>query len=471
MRTLKRLALSALLLPLAVFGSDELPVGVKSVLQHRNIPEQSVSIHIANLSSGETLFGWHENDIRTPASVMKLLTTLVALDALGPTYTWKTEAYFLGDVRDQTLHGDLLLKGYGDPFLVTERLWQLQRRLRQAGISHISGELLLDDSWFQVGDYDPGAFDREPMRAYNVAPNALMANFKVVRFLFEPDAVGGGVRIRLDPPLDNITVDNQLSLAAGACRGYRRGIALSSNAAVNRLTFSGRFPDGCKRYALDRTALGHNEFTYGLFRALWQESGGSLDGEWKKAIVPEDAEPDLVFDSLPLADVISMVNKHSNNVMARQLLYTLAAETSGPPGTESAGRAVIEDWLSSKSFDFSELRLDNGAGLSRNARITARHLGELLKYGYESRFMPEFVSSMSLSGLDGTLSRRFRDNAMRGMAHMKTGSLDHVSSIAGYVHGRSGQRYSVVVLVNHVDSHRGTGEEVQEALLRWVREH
>lgn len=446
-----------------------LPIPVQAALSHRSVPTDALSIQVDNLTTGETVLRWNADVQRTPASVMKLLTTLAALDVLGPVYTWSTRIYLFGDVNDGVLEGDILLQGRGDPYLVTERMWQLQRRLRALGVRHINGDLLLDDSFFDVGDYDPAAFDREPLRAYNVAPNALMSNYKVVRYLFTPDA-GGGVRIALDPPLGNLQIDNRLSVRPGPCRGYQRGIAISPNGGYDRFTFSGRFPAGCDLYAMDRSALGHNEFTYGLFRALWEEGGGTLAGSWKKGIAPADTEPDLEFESLPLAEIITKVNKHSNNVMARQLLYTLGAETYGPPGTEASGRAAVNAWLTERNLDFPDMTLENGAGLSRDARITARELVELLRYAYGSRYMPEFVSSLALSGMDGTLSRRLRGAGLSGHAHMKTGSLDHVSSIAGYFLGASGDRFAVAVLLNHEDVHRGPGDEVQEMLLRWLRE-
>lgn len=471
--TLKRLiavALGwALLLPQPGHADDELPEGVQAALAHRAIPPASVSIHVENLETGDTVLAWHPDEPRTPASIMKLLTTIVALDTLGPTYTWRTEIYLLGELRDGTLHGDLLLKGFGDPYLVTERMWRLQRELRATGVRRIAGDLLLDDSFFDTGDYDPAAFDREPLRAYNVAPNALMSNYKVLRYTFEPRPDSGGVDITLEPPLDNVRIVNRLKLAPGACRGYQRGIAIVPNERYDTMEFSGRFPTGCKRYSMLRTALDHNAYTFGLFKSLWLESGGELDGEVGRALAPEDVEPDLVFESLPLADIVSKINKHSNNVMARQLLYTLGAEQFGPPGTERRGRQVVELWLAEHDMDFAELKLDNGAGLSRDASITARHMVALLRFGFESRWMPEFMSSLPLSGLDGTLSRRFRSAGLAGIAHMKTGSLDHVSSIAGYLLGRTGTRYAVAVLINHTDVHRGTGDEVQDALLRWLR--
>lgn len=454
--------------PVAALAESVLPLPVKNSLGYRNVPEDALSIYVEDLATGEVVLAWNEAEPRNPASVEKMVTTLVALDTLGPAYRWKTEVSALGDIDDGVLSGDLLMKGYGDPYLVTERFWQLLRRVRQAGVRQINGNLLLDDSYFDVGDYDPAAFDREPLRAYNVAPNALLTNFKVVRYYFEPDVETSSVEVRLEPALGNLDIVNQLRVASGACRGYQRGITITPNDDFSRITFSGRFPSGCEIYAMDRTALGHNEFTYGLFRSLWQESGGEFSGDWKNVVADETLEPLLVYDSLPLSEVIAKVNKYSNNVMAKQLLYTLAAENYGPAGTETKGRQVVREWLGEHGMDFDELRIDNGAGLSRNSRMTARHLGNMLRYAYESPYMPEYLSSLSLSGLDGTLSRRFRNSTLTGQAHMKTGSLDHVSAVAGYFQSRSGKRYIVVTILNHTDIHRGPGEEVQEMLLRWL---
>jgi D-alanyl-D-alanine carboxypeptidase/D-alanyl-D-alanine-endopeptidase (penicillin-binding protein 4) len=450
------------LLSSTLHAQQDLPIPIKSALNYRKIPDHTLSVFVERIDTGEVVLSWNDAEPRNPASVEKMLTTLVALDTLGPAYAWKTDVYVLGEVTDGVLDGDLLLKGYGDPYLVT--------RIRQSGISTINGELLIDDSYFDIGDHDPAAFDREPLRAYNVAPNALLTNFKVVRYYFEPDTSSSRVRVLLDPPLENLSVVNQLRVANGSCRGYQRGITITPNEDVSRITFSGRFPSGCEVYSMDRTALGHNEFTYGLFSALWQQSGGRITGKWNNAIAPEDLEPAISFESLPLSEIITKVNKHSNNVMARQLLYTLGAEALGAPGTEASGRKVVRQWLADKGMNFAELKLDNGAGLSRESRMTARHLADLLRYGYQSAYMPEYLSSLSLSGVDGTLSRRFRRGVLTGMAHMKTGSLDNVSSIAGYFQARSGNRYIVVMLHNHTDIHRGPGEEVQEALLRWLYE-
>ena len=451
-------------------AESELPLRVQSALNARNVPHETLSVYVVDVETGESVLEWYGDEPRNPASTIKLLTTLVALDVLGPTYRWRTDVYAEGELDNGRLDGDLILKGYGDPFLVTERVWQLLRNIRHAGVQEITGDLLLDDSWFDVGEYDPAAFDRQPLRAYNVAPNALLMNFKVVRYWFEPDQARGAVNVRLDPPLDNLSVDNRIGLANGSCRGFQRGITITANETVDAVTFSGRFPNGCSRYAMDRTALSHNEFVYGLFDSMWHDSGGSFDGGWRNVVVAEDAEPLLSFDSLPLTEMIARINKHSNNVMARQLLYTLGAEANGAPGTEDSGKAVISKWLVDKGLASTKITIENGAGLSRMTRTTARDMAKMLQFAWRQPYMPEYLASLSLSGLDGTLRRRFANTGLVGRAHLKTGTHDHVAAIAGYLQSRSGRRFAVVAMQNFEDIHRGPGAEVQEALLRWLYE-
>lgn len=459
-----------LCIPLPLMADDGLPTAVRNALAYRHLPSDSLSLYVENLRTGEPLLVWNEDESRNPASVMKILTTLVALDLLGPTYTWKTDIYLVGKMHDERLDGDLLLKGYGDPYLVAERLRQMVWSIRHAGISQITGDLLLDDSYFKVTDYDPAAFDNSPLRSYNVAPNALMMDFKTVHYLFETDLAAEAVNLKFIPVLENLQVVNHLTLKDGLCGGYQRGITITANEDVDRVIFSGNFPSSCQSYGMYRTALSHNEFAFGMFKTLWRESGGQFAGGWKNVIAEDGTEPFLSFESLPLADVITKINKHSNNVMARQILLTLAAEKFGEPGTVENGRKVVKAWLAERRLDFAELQYVNGAGLSRESRITAREVADLLRYAYDSPFMPEFMSSLSLAGMDGTLSGRFRRDPMSGMAHIKTGSMDDVTAIAGYLQARSGERYIVVSLQNYKGVHRGTGEEVQEALLRWLFE-
>ena len=237
MKQLIAVLLLAIALALPAHSTEEkLPEPVGRILDIRKVPHDTLSVHVQDVDSGEVVVAWHADEPRNPASTMKLLTTLVGLAVLGPTYQWETEVFALGEVADGKLDGDLLLRGGGDPFLVTERVWQMLRLVRQAGIHEIDGNLLIDDSYSDVPDYDPGAFDRQPLRAYNVAPNALLMNFKVVRYWFEPDHDRNAVRVWVDPPLENLRVENRLALGRGYCGGYQRGITITANEAIDKMT-------------------------------------------------------------------------------------------------------------------------------------------------------------------------------------------------------------------------------------------
>ena len=469
------LLVTALLVALVAEGAGAvpaagvaLPAPVRAVLARRDVPAQSLSVYVADLETGEVAVDWLKDTARNPASVLKLVTTLVALDVLSPAYRWSTDVYALGEIDGGRLDGDLLLKGSGDPFLVTERVWQLTRALRRLGLDTIDGDLLIDDSHFELADYDPGAFDRQPLRAYNVAPNALLMNFKLIRYWFTPQPRTNSVRIALEPPLANVAIDNRLTLKAGPCRGFQRGIAVKASEDMDRMIFSGRFPAACRRYSLSRSALDHKTYAYGLFAAMWRENGGRLSGSGRPGLAPEDLEPLLKFRSAPLGEALTRINKYSNNVMARQLLMTLSAEILGVPGTEAGGRVVIRQWLDEHGLDVDSLAIANGAGLSRSARISARDLVSLLGFAWRQPYMPEYLASMALSGLDGTLRDRLKGRGLLGQAHLKTGSLDDVAAIAGYLQAADGRRYALAILNNHEDIHRGYGEEIQDALLRWL---
>jgi D-alanyl-D-alanine carboxypeptidase/D-alanyl-D-alanine-endopeptidase (penicillin-binding protein 4) len=450
--------------------ADELPAGIARVLEGHGIPAADVSMVVQSVDSGEVLLEHLPEIPRNPASVMKLVTTWVALELLGPAYRWSTDVYYLGALEGGKLDGDLALKGYGDPYLVLEEFWKLLRALRRTGLAEISGDLVLDDSYFDVVEQDPGAFDGQPYRTYNVVPSALLVNFKAVYFQFLPDPASGSVRIIADPPLSTLEVDNELTLGTGACAGFQRGISFNAPdpVAIDRIVFDGRFSSRCRSYGMSRTVLQHETYTLGLFDTLWSELGGRFDGGVRKAVVDSELDPALVWRSPPLGEVIRSINKNSNNVMTRQLLYTLAAEQIGPPGTRENGVSVVEDFLQAKGLDHASLVLDNGAGLSREGRVSARLLADILLSAERSPYAPEFIASLSLGGLDGTTRGRFGTSSGQASMHVKTGRLDHVSALAGYLHNRDGREFVLVIMLNTEDAHRGPGQELEEAVLRWL---
>lgn len=448
----------------------ELPPEIALVLSGHGVPPEDVSIVVQAVDEPEPVLSHLADVPRSPASVMKVVTTWSALEYLGPAYTWPTEVYFLGDFDGEKLDGDLAIKGYGDPYLVVEEVWKLLRALRRTGLREIEGDLVLDDSHFAVDEPEPGAFDGQPYRTYNVPPNALLVNFKAVQFEFAPDARHGRVRVATDPVLSNLAIDNNLELVDGPCRGYQAGIAFNHGdpESLARVVLDGQFSRRCNTYWLGRTVLHHDTFAFGLFESLWREVGGDFSGELRKATIPAETAPGLVWQSKPLGEVVRSINKNSNNVMTRQLLYTLGAEAIGAPGTRANGVATVRELLTARGLDIESLVLQNGAGLSRDERASMQLFVDLLRTAYRSPYAPEFMASLSLGGLDGTTRGRFDAAPARGVMHLKTGRLDHVSAVAGYVRAASGRTYVVAVVMNHDDAHRGPGQELEEAVLRFA---
>jgi D-alanyl-D-alanine carboxypeptidase/D-alanyl-D-alanine-endopeptidase (penicillin-binding protein 4) len=448
----------------------QVPPSVQKVINAYKIPDSSISLLVQDVGSVSPLVSLNTDVPRNPASSIKLLTTFVALDVLGPTYSWPTKLYALGPIKDGVLDGDLVLKGYGDPYLIVEEFWKLLGELRARGVQTINGDLVIDDSHFAIPDLDPGAFDQQPDRLYNVVPNAALVNFKAVEFQFFPVRDGSNVLIKTRPKLPNLKITNQLKIKNSKCQGYNVGIKMDIPDRVNadHVVFSGSFPSGCRSYSLNRSVLQPASYAFGTFQHLWGHWGGTISGSFREGLVPSKKRPLIVSQSRPLAEIIRAVNKWSNNVMTRLLLYSLGTSKYGPPVTKEQGIEVLREYLQKNDLDDSELILDNGSGLSRTTRITATLMNGLLRHAYRDPYMPEFIASMSINGIDGTTRRRFRGRPERGRMHLKTGSLNNVSAIAGYVLAASGTTYSVVLMLNHNNVHQGSGKEIQNALLKWV---
>jgi D-alanyl-D-alanine carboxypeptidase/D-alanyl-D-alanine-endopeptidase (penicillin-binding protein 4) len=447
-----------------------LPPEVERVLAQRRIPGTSLSVYVREIGREEPIVSYNAAVPRNPASTMKVLTTYAALEMLGPAYTWRTRAYATGPVRDFVLEGNLVLEGGGDPFMTADRWWGFVNGLRQTGVDRITGDVVIDNGYFaQQGD-DRGAFDDRPFRTYNVLPDALLVNFQTVNVSVIPDLTTGSVRTRVNPWPANLAVDSSVRLQRGPCRRGTGGVvvAMPEGPTGNRLSLAGRYASGCGPLTISRAVMRAPEFAFGTFKAYWQQSGGSLDGGLRVGTVPPDARLLYTHESLTLAEVIRLVNKYSSNVMARHLLLTLAAEKAGRPATVAAAQRVLGEFLAARGISIPELVIENGSGLSRVERISAAGLAAVLADAWRSQYSPEFQASLPLSAVDGTLRRRFRAPEMGGRLRMKTGSLQDVSALAGFVNAASGRTYVTVVILNHPGADAGAGEAVQAALVNWV---
>ncbi|MEO8081347.1 MAG: D-alanyl-D-alanine carboxypeptidase/D-alanyl-D-alanine-endopeptidase [Caldimonas sp.] len=445
-----------------------LPAEAEVALARGPIARESLAAWVQEVGATEPRLAWQADRPVNPASLMKLVTTFAALELLGPAWSWTTPVWLRGPIAGGVLDGDLVIKGSGDPKLVLERMWLLLRRVQQAGVREIRGDIVLDRSAFAPGESNPAEFDGEPLRPYNVAADALMLNFKSVLLTITPDATRGIATVSADPPLDGVRVDTAIPLVAGPCqaRGRDWRDALKGDFTdPARLRLDGVFPGACGEKVWAVAYADPKRYNERALVGMWKELGGRLGGVVRDGAAPT-GPPTFEVHSPPLADVVRDINKLSNNVMAQQLFLTLGATLRGA-GTPEAARAVLQQFLKERTGSAVGATIANGSGLSRDTRLTARMLGRLLQAAWASPVMAELISSLPVAGVDGTLRRA---RASYGRAHLKTGSLRDVGGVAGYVLGDSGRRYVLVAIVNdpNADVARPAVRAALEALIDWT---
>jgi D-alanyl-D-alanine carboxypeptidase/D-alanyl-D-alanine-endopeptidase (penicillin-binding protein 4) len=464
-------ALQAVAAGVAELGGAYTPPAVMQTIAAQRLPAAAVSFLVLDPETGRPLTGLNVNQPRSPASTVKVLTTYASLDMLGPAYTWRTRALLRGALDNGVLEGDLVLQGGGDPYMTLERWWSFARALRTKGLRAIHGNIIIDNSQFAIADTDPGAFDGRPHRNYNVLPDALMVNFQNIEFRLMANPATRKVDVVVDPLPANLSIDNRVRFSTGRCRGPSRRVDFGVDAKdTNRVSFTGMLSPDCAARSFNRVLMSPVDYAFGTFVAIWRELGGEFDGTLVHAPAPPEAQPFHSFDSLSLAEIVRLTNKYSSNLMARHLLLTLGMEKYGAPGTPEKGAKAVQEWSAQRGIALADIDLDNGSGLSRATRVSVTELANVLNAALHSRYAPEFLSSLPLAGMDGTLRSRLRETPA-GAVRLKTGHLNAVSGIAGFVTSNSGRTYVVVSLVNHLRADFGAGEPVHAALVDWVLEN
>lgn len=442
-------------------AADPAPADYLARLAAARIPREAAAVVVAPLDGGA--LNWDDNEKKpmNPASTMKLVTTYAALHLLGPAFTFRTEVLADGPLAGDVLRGELYVRGGGDPHLVIENLWLLASRIRGFGIRDIRGDLVLDKGMFEPLPHDPGQFDGEEGRAYNVGPDALLLNFKSIAVTFVPDTAAKVARVMVIPEVAGMKYPRLVPGVEGGCGDWRGRLRADINDPMN-LRFGGAYPLACGERIIHIGALGHTNYFGAVFRAMWEREGGSWTGKVREGAVPAGARLVAAQESAPLASLIRDINKYSNNVMTQQLFLTLGA-AGGAAGTPARGASAVRGLLTARGIAAPELILENGCGLSRIERVSAGTLAAVLIDAWKSQWMPELMSSLPVSGVDGTMQKR---DVVSGAAHMKTGLLEDTRAVAGYVLAASGKRYVVVGIINHPAASRGTG--AHDALIDWV---
>ncbi len=459
--------------------SSELPLSLPQVVQDKlrlvGVPESAVGVYVSEVGSKQPIVSVNADAAMNPASVMKMITTYAGLEILGPAYSWQTVLYANGQITDGVLQGDLVIKGYGDPKLDLENFWLLIHRLRQTGLREITGDLILDHTHYDIPNDDPGAFDGQPYRTYNILPEALLINYRSSAIILSPQLEDNTVRAIADPLPDSLLLLNNLKLTRHACGDWRNLLKVEIHAGGDHsknllVILNGSYSAQCGKQAYMLGLHDSASYTRDLFKRLWMQHGGLFHGDVVTAQAPDGLPLLKVYQSPPLTEIIRGINKFSNNIAARQLYLTLGTagdrQSDRSPATLGKSEMAIKHWLATKQMSFPELVIENGSGLSRRGRISARHMGQLLHAAFQSPVMPEFISSLPIAAVDGTLRNRFTGSSVSGMAHMKTGTLNNVRALAGYMLDKSGRRMVVVIFVNHAKSTQS--RSAMDTLLNWV---
>ncbi|MCK5897145.1 MAG: D-alanyl-D-alanine carboxypeptidase/D-alanyl-D-alanine-endopeptidase [Cocleimonas sp.] len=443
---------------------NNLPPEVRNILNKSRISSHGMSAYVHAVGSPRPLLAYKENVPRSPASVMKLLTAHVALGVLGPHHRWPVDIFTTGNIQGGRLVGDVYIKGYGAPDFGTRDLRSLLSQLRkQRGIHSIQGRLVFDNSFFNTLNLNPGAFDGKPYSAYNAQPDALLYNERITHF--SVSAKGKRVSVRAKTPAYNLHVVNKMRKVR---RGCRPRISISKKGGKVTATFRGTFSSRCGVRRYSRVLMNPANTLYSAIKNIWKNDlKGNIRVKFATGRTPPHAKKLATLSSKNLAQILPKLGKDSNNVIARQLMLAIGAKRYGAPGTPRKGAEAIGEFLNKRGLHFPELRIENGSGLSRQARISAKHISDLLMDAYRSPHRHLFMQSLSIAGVDGTMKRRLRHTPVKGRGFFKTGTLRNVRGVAGYVKAADGKTYMVSILHNDPKA-SSRGKKSHDGLIKWV---
>ena len=467
----------------------QLPESVSLLLRSANIPEDAMGAIV--LRGNTTVLSHGAERSMQPASTMKLVTTAVGLEQLGPIFRGRTELRTSADVINGVLKGDLILRGGADTDFNADVLAHMLQTLRNQGIVKIKGDLILDRQLFQPARPDIGAppFDESAEFRYNVIPDALLLNTNLIDI--DMSATERQLTLQMQPPLENVTITSDMKLVKGSCAkwedGWRPPEYRRDAGGKLQVILHGTFPQNCSK-STSINVLDRNDYADRLFRATWKRLGGTITGTVREAAstgVPPTADPvgtrllaDHVARALP--EVLRDINKTSDNTLARTLFLSLGSLQSdgwlgsrpvamaAPEDTATRARQVIREWFQRHNINDQGMLVDNGSGLSRTGRIAPAQMAGVLQAMQYSPWAPEFQSSLPIVALDGTMRKRLLNSPAAARARIKTGTLKNVVAIAGYVPDANNQLCVVVAMINSDLVGNGNGRAAVDALIEWV---
>nr|WP_316642433.1 D-alanyl-D-alanine carboxypeptidase/D-alanyl-D-alanine-endopeptidase [uncultured Roseateles sp.] len=445
---------------------------MQAALDQSGLPADALGLMAFPLDAPAKGLRHHERRAMQPASTMKLLTTVVALDRLGPNTRGRTDLLADEAPAGDTLRGPLYLRGGADGDLDFAALWQLLSELRERGVRRIEGGLVLDRTLFNPARMDLGqpAFDQTPEFYYNVVPDALQLNGNLLSFALSSDE--RQVTVRVQPGWVPVELRNRLALNDKPCGEWGGDWTTPATTRIEGpdgprmlIELQGSFPRQCSKQTW-MNLVDRNLLAEAAVRTLWAQLGGELLGATREEATPGTARVLATHQSRTLAELVWGMNKRSDNPLTRMVYLRLGADAASPARTADAAEQVVRAWFKSQRIDDRGLVLDNGSGLSRTERISPAQLAALLQAAYRGLYAPELLASLPIVGVDGAWTVRLKDSPAAGRARIKTGTLRNVVAVAGYVTDARKRVWVVVAFIN--DERAREGRPVLDAVIDWV---
>ena len=447
-------------------NKERLTNQIDIILAKNEIKKANLSVSLQNVSHDNPLISINSQQQRHPASVIKIITTLGALEILGPNYYWETLFFTDGIVIGNKLKGNLFIKGKGDPFLSIEDIWKIVYEFRKLGILHVEGKVFIDNTFFQ-NSY----INKKPKsnRLYEVEPNSIMANFKWVDFHI--NLKNNVAEILHFPPLENLKVKNQIKISDKPCISKNIKLKLKEQPEVHNVLISGEIPKSCNKYKLSRSVMSAEDYFFYLFKYIWESTdNGRLTSAYSLRKITTGLAPLINWKSKDLGSVVKSTNKWSNNLMSKTLVYSIGYDPKLGRARSKLGIKSINNFLLEHGLLSDTIKIIDGSGLNKEVRASTEDIIRVLNFAWHRNIMPEFVASLSIAGKDGTTRNLFKRKDLRNAARIKTGTLNSVISAGGYIFSKSGAVYSFAAIVNRENLSKNKARNTLEDIIRLVVE-
>jgi len=454
-----------------VVSAQNIQKKIDRILQAKCLNKNKTAIHVIRVADGKSIYERDINKPLLPASTQKVVTTAAALHYLGPEYRYRTELRHTGRLQGEVLTGNLILRGSGDPKIHTSALWEIARSLYRTGVREIQGDLIADAHVFDAYDRAPSWKTERTQRPYDASIGALSLNYNTISVHLQPSKMGKPVKAWLSPNPAYMTLNNKSkTVSKGKTQSIWafRGRKVADTDPLS-IFIKGNMPISAGRQTIKINVADPVRYTIESFRSLLLEMGITVKGN--TLISQQMAEGYWLYTHIspPLSVILKELNTYSNNFMAEQIIKTIALKEMGAPASHEQGVELVKQFLQQANINTDGMVLTDGSGLSRKDRFTVKGMTDLMRY-MAQRFDigPDFFTAMRVMGASGAPSKRLKRSPAKGFIRGKTGTLNGVSTLVGYVASQQGELYSYAFFLNQNRCGYRGADQLEDKIIKTV---